>query len=59
MEALSRVLAIALTPIRGNVISPDITTTPLFEAMDKQPVENVLETYKANLLIHRFATRTK
>lgn len=56
VEGLSRALAIALTPIRVNVISPGITMTPLFEDMGEDQVKKVFEAYKATLLIQRFAT---
>ncbi len=52
---MSRALAIALAPVRVNVISPGITMTPLFEDMGKDQVKRVFETYKKNLLIKRFA----
>ncbi len=54
VEGLSRALAIALAPIRVNVISPGITMTPLFADMGKDQVKRVFETYKKNLLIKRF-----
>lgn len=56
VEGLSRALAIALVPIRVNVISPGITMTPLFEDMGKDQVKKIFETYKDSLLIQRFAT---
>jgi NAD(P)-dependent dehydrogenase (short-subunit alcohol dehydrogenase family) len=56
VEALSRALAIALVPIRVNVISPGITMTPLFEDMGKEQVEKIFEAYKPSLLVERFAT---
>ena len=56
VEALSRALAISLTPIRVNVISPGITMTPLFEDMGKEQADKILDTYKSNLLVKRFAT---
>jgi NAD(P)-dependent dehydrogenase (short-subunit alcohol dehydrogenase family) len=54
VEGLSRALAIALAPVRVNVISPGITMTPLFADMGKDQVKRVFETYKKNLLIKRF-----
>lgn len=56
VEALSRALAIALVPIRVNVISPGITMTPLFEDMGEAKVKQIFETYKENLLVKRFGT---
>lgn len=56
VEALSRALAIALTPIRVNVISPGITMTPLFEDMGEDQVKKIFEAYRGSLLVKRFAT---
>lgn len=56
VESLSRALAVALAPIRVNVISPGITMTPLFEDMDKEEMKKIFKAYEGNLLIKRFAT---
>ena len=56
VEALSRALSIALSPIRVNVISPGITLTPLFTDMGEEQSRQILENYKQDLLVKRFAT---
>ena len=56
VEGLARALSIALTPIRVNVISPGITMTPLFENMGQEVVKQILDAYKATLLVKRYAT---
>ncbi|MDF1796716.1 MAG: SDR family oxidoreductase [Coxiellaceae bacterium] len=55
VEGLGRALAISLSPIRVNVISPGITMTPLFENMGKDVIDQVFDTYSPQLLVKRYA----
>lgn len=55
VEGLSRALAISLSPIRVNVISPGITMTPLFQDMGQEAIQSVFESYQNTLLVKRYA----
>ena len=56
VEHLSKGLAIALAPIRVNVISPGITMTPLFENLGQDIIDDTLKTYAPNMIVKRYAT---
>lgn len=54
IEGLSKALAISLSPIRINTISPGITLTPLIQNYGDEVVEQILIAHKEHLLIRRY-----
>lgn len=54
IEGLCKSLAISLSPVRVNVISPGLIMTPIFENLGQQVIDEVFATYEPQMLVKRY-----